>query len=84
MKILYHPKAIKFLSKLPKKTSLRVLEKIEALKKSPYSGNLDIKKLVGTKQFYRLRIANIRAIFKIDISTKTIFIRDIDYRGNIY
>lgn len=82
MQILYHPRAIKFLSKLPKKESQRVLYSIKKIQNPTFGTN--IKKLVTTKRSYRLRVGNIRVIYEIDEKGKTIFIHEIDFRGNVY
>jgi len=81
-KIYYHPRAVKFLSKIPRKTSQTVYFKINQLRDSGFWKNLDIKKLVNTQASYRLRVANIRVIF--ELNNKNIYIHEIDFRGNIY
>jgi mRNA-degrading endonuclease RelE of RelBE toxin-antitoxin system len=46
---------------------------------------LDIKKLKGElKSFSRIRVGKIRIIFQIQADTETIFIYNINFRGNIY
>ncbi|OGG28680.1 hypothetical protein A2971_03170 [Candidatus Gottesmanbacteria bacterium RIFCSPLOWO2_01_FULL_46_21] len=50
----------------------------------PFPNNLDIKKMSGTPGFYRLRSGSVRAIFEILEKQKEIWVRKIDYRGNIY
>jgi mRNA-degrading endonuclease RelE of RelBE toxin-antitoxin system len=43
-----------------------------------------VKKLKGYDEpFYRLRIGNIRVIYKLD-EANSVEVVDIDYRGNIY
>ena len=84
IEIKYHPRAIKFLRKISKKESEKILITIEQLPKSKTTGNLDIKKLINTKRTWRLRIGNIRVVYEYDIEAKIIYIHDIDFRGNIY
>ncbi|OGG03843.1 hypothetical protein A2W14_04860 [Candidatus Gottesmanbacteria bacterium RBG_16_37_8] len=84
MKLIYHPRAVKFLRKLPQKEAERVLSKIELIKTTPSQTNLDIKKLTTTKRTYRLRVGNIRVIYEIDPTSEMIYIHEIDFRGNIY
>ncbi len=50
----------------------------------PFPASLDIKKMSGTPGFYRLRSGSVRAIFEIDKNKNEIWVRKIDYRGNIY
>jgi len=40
MQILYHPRAIKFLSKLPEKESQRVLSSIEKIQNPTFGTNI--------------------------------------------
>ncbi|MBM3282984.1 hypothetical protein FJY90_01895 [Candidatus Gottesmanbacteria bacterium] len=51
---------------------------------SPFSTNLDIKKIVESTNFYRLRIGKVRIIFEILNKEKEVWIRKIGYRGGIY
>lgn len=50
----------------------------------PFPINLDTKKMSGAPGFYRLRSGSTRAIFEVLEDRKEIWIRKIDYRGNIY
>lgn len=84
MKLVFHPRAVKFLHKLPSKESARVLSKIELLEKTPIPANLDIKKLTTTQNSYRLRVGDIRVVFEIDTIGKISYIHDIDFRGSVY
>lgn len=82
--ILYHPRSLKFLKKIPKKEAANVLEKLEQPAVNPNTQNLDIKKLTTTQKSYRLRTGKIRVVYEVDSSSKTIYIQDIDFRENIY
>lgn len=50
----------------------------------PFPNTLDIKKMSGTPGFYRLRSGSVRALFEVLEKQKEIWVRKIDYRGNIY
>lgn len=84
MEILYHPRSIKFLKKISKRQAKKVIDTVEKLTSFSSTPNLDIKKLINTESCYRLRIGNIRVIFEIDDKEKSIYIHEIDFRGNIY
>lgn len=62
------------------KTIVRRLEQLDI----PFPMNLDIKKMSGVPGFYRLRSGSVRALFEVLEKQKEIWIRKIDYRGNIY
>lgn len=71
------------------KNSNQIIDKISKLKyfKTEKILNLDIKRLKGqkiSKEFYRLRIGDLRIIFEIIEKDKIIKISKVDYRGNIY
>ena len=79
MKVLLSRQAEKFLDKLSNKHALIVMNAIQGLTEEPPKG--DIRKLKGYVDEKRLRIGTIRIIFK---KTDTIYVSDIDFRGNIY
>jgi len=83
-KLFFYPQARKQLKKLHPNDRKRVLAKIELLVKNPRNQSLNIKKLVNTKNSFRLRTGDVRAIFEIEIKIRIIYIWDIDYRGSIY
>lgn len=74
----------KFLSKLDKNTTTRILDKIELLKADPYH-------LPGAKQLtghleglYRLRIGNYRAVYEINEKGHIVIVLVVGPRGDIY
>lgn len=83
-KLLFHPQSVKRLNKIHSIDKKRVLRKIDKLAKNPKDKSLDIKKLVNTKASFRLRIGNLRVIYELDSKSMTIYIWEIDYRGNVY
>ncbi len=70
---------VKFLEKLPKNISDRIIEKFEQIKENPfrylehYEGN-----------YYKIRIGDFRALIDIDFQRKILFVRIFDKRGRIY
>lgn len=82
--LLFHPQALKKLKRLHPNDKKRIVAKIDVLTHGLQSKSLDIRKLGNTKNSFRLRAGDIRAIFEVDTTRKTIYIWDIDYRGSIY
>ncbi len=80
--LLYHPRAQKFLVKIPPKKARQIIAKLEILRQNPTSKTLDTKKLVNTERGFRLRVGSIRVIY--ETSAGKIYIHDIDFRGSIY
>lgn len=82
-KIFFTARSQKELSRLASVDMNRILPKISLLS-SPFSHNLDIKKLVNCPDFYRLWGGQVRVIFEIDVTKKEVWIRKIGYRGRVY
>jgi mRNA-degrading endonuclease RelE of RelBE toxin-antitoxin system len=84
-RIFFHRKADKFLDNLDEKTKCRLLESILYLENFPeFDSNLDIVKMEGQKDFYRLRTGRIRTMFSVDKTTKTIIVLKIAQREAAY
>ena len=75
------------LKNVGKETRLRVKELIDVLEANPlFIFNLDIKKLKGFENVYRLRIGKYRILFYVDKNNKAIVLlrflkREKAYRG---
>lgn len=85
MEIRYSRDALKFLSKLDKRSIERIREAVSGLTINPPQG--DIKLMKGFSDGRkRLRIGGWRVIFRIDSENKVeiLFIIDIGNRGDIY
>ena len=85
MIIKYSKDSLKFLSKLDKKSVIRIREAISGLTLDPPKG--DIKLMQGyTDNRKRLRVGSWRIIYKYDSenSVEILFIIDIGNRGDIY
>ncbi|WP_309492728.1 type II toxin-antitoxin system RelE/ParE family toxin [Candidatus Hecatella orcuttiae] len=44
----------------------------------------DLAKLKGRENYYRLRVGDVRVVFKIDKPAKTIYVEKIGYREAVY
>ena len=85
MEIRYSRDALKFLSKLDKRSVDRIREAIAGLTVNPPQG--DIKLMKGFSDGRkRLRVGGFRVIYRIDSENKMeiLFIIDIGNRGDIY
>jgi len=65
-------KAQKQLEKLPKETHKRIVEALRILQDESFSAKLDIKKLQGYRNHYRLRIGKHRMLFELTADKTTI------------
>lgn len=91
MEIKFRKSARQFLRKLDETNADRIREKIIILKTSLEQEEelpwqiLDIKKLKGQwLGFFRIRVGDIRIIFKCDREEEQILIYDIHFRGDVY
>ena len=83
--IKYSKDALKFLSKLDKKSVLRIRQAVEGLTLNPPAG--DIKLMQGYNDGRkRLRVGSWRIIYRVanDNSVEIILVLDIGNRGDIY
>ncbi|UCB46238.1 MAG: type II toxin-antitoxin system RelE/ParE family toxin [Spirochaetota bacterium] len=76
MNIFFLKKAEKYLTSLPPRIALNILERINNIPKG------DIKPLAGRKGEYRLRVGKYRILFFI--KDEDIFVVKIDTRGDMY
>ncbi|MBI2596513.1 type II toxin-antitoxin system RelE/ParE family toxin [Candidatus Daviesbacteria bacterium] len=74
------PRAEKHFAKLPQKTQQKIFIALSKLANNPFNRELNIKKMVASKQSYRLRVGELRVIYEMDTKSKAIFILDIDFR----
>jgi len=82
LKILFDRKAKKRFSQLPSQEKEKVVRALELLELNKIR-LLNIKKLRLPKgKFYRIRVGNLRIIYE-QIRT-TVYVSEIDFRGNVY
>ncbi len=83
--MIFHRKAEKALDRLDKKAMQRLLEDILCLADfSERRSHLDIVKMEGMKDFYRLRSGRFRMMFAVDKTSGTIVILKIEQRERVY
>ena len=82
-KIFFTKKSAKNLTHLASFDAKHIFRRLQQLD-VPFPKALDIKKLSGTPDFYRLRSGRVRALFEILKNKNEIWVRKIDYRGNMY
>lgn len=71
------------LNGLEDKKRKQIILKIKQLS-FPFVESLNVKKLTGLDNFYRIRIGKIRVIFQINHEQKRIIIRKIGFRKDVY
>lgn len=74
-------KFYKKICKYPKFVQQHILKSLELLKEFPFA-HLDIKKLVGEDDLFRLRIGNYRIFFILE--ENKIYVFDVEVREKAY
>ena len=78
-KIIIKKPAKKFIDKLPKNEKIRIIKAIENL-----PDGVDIKKLKGHDNVYRLRIGDYRILYTVDNGEYTVIVINAGNRVQIY
>jgi len=79
--IVYADSVAKFIRKLSKKRQIQIIRKLDLLTVNPRL--LDIKKLKGYKDTYRVRIGNYRVLVIVNFEKKEIHVDAIGTRKKI-
>ena len=83
--LIISKRADKFLNKLNEERLFRIIQEINDLENFPFfTAPHDLVKLKGRKGYYRMRIGNLRIIFKVNKEKRKIYIEKIGYRKKIY
>ena len=91
MAVRFRKQAVKFLQRATSQDQVKIQTKLRQLVVAveekriiPFT-ELDIKKMKGEwKGFYRLKVANIRVIFVVDLDSSDVDIYVIGFRGDVY
>lgn len=76
----WHPKVRKFLQKLPKEISERILIKVRGLQEDPFRF---LEHYEG-KDYYKFRVGDYRLLIDVDFQKRTLSVEVIGHRGTIY
>ena len=82
--IKFHNDALKYLQKQDKAARNRILDHLNILAENPRHPELDIKKMQGVNDRYRLRIGSFRIIYSIHDNELIVIIIKMGSRGDIY
>lgn len=78
-------KSLKFISSLQKRDRERLKEAILVLKEDPVPiKSLDIAKIKGEKNTYRIRKGKLRIVYEVIWEQKLILIHRVNFRGGAY
>ena len=78
-------RSLKFISSLQKHDRSHLKEAMLVLKEDPVPiKSLDITKLKGEKNKYRIRKGKFRIVYEVIWEQKVILIHRVDFRGDVY
>jgi len=80
--IRYSTRARKFLKRVDRTISRRLMKKIERLREKPILS--DTKKIVGSRSLFRVRVGDYRILYEVDYRNNMIGIVKIDKRSRVY
>lgn len=81
-KLEFYPKVEKQLIKINKPERKKIFEKILLLKRNPFPKNS--RKLIHSNGYYRLRIGNYRAVYRVDDKIYLISVVSVKHRSDVY
>ena len=76
--------ARKEFQRLPKRIQGRVVEALSFLAGNPYSELLQIKKLRGVDELYRIRIGDYRLVYTVEAKELIVILVKIGHRQEVY
>jgi mRNA interferase RelE/StbE len=78
-------KAKKELEELEENLKNKIYKLLKTLERDPIPARIyDVKKLIGMKDMYRIRIGKVRIVYIIDWKDKIISVVRIGFRGKVY
>jgi mRNA interferase RelE/StbE len=83
-KVIIERQAHKKLLSLSSTEKARIAEKVYWLGLNPDAHNLDVKKLAGVNDYYRLRVGDWRLIFRRQSAIKVLIFEKVKARGDAY
>jgi mRNA interferase RelE/StbE len=82
--IEFYKEALKYLQKLDKSTRTRIVRHLEILSEDPFHPELDIKRMKGTLEDFRLRVGSYRIIYTVENDRLIIHVLKVGSRGDVY
>lgn len=79
-RILWHPKALRNLEKLPANIKQQIIKRVDKLQENPFHF---LEHYEG-QDVYKLRAGDYRALVDVDFENKTIKIQVFDHRRRVY
>lgn len=82
--IEFYKDALRYLQRLDKPTRTRIVRHLEILSENPFHLELDIKRMKGTIEKFRLRVGQYRIIYTVEDHCLVIHVLKISPHGDVY
>lgn len=83
-RIVFQKSAYKEYQKLPQQICQKVDKVFKTLISDPFDKTLDLKRIRGKQNYYRVRIGNYRIVYQVKESILLILIIRVGHRKDIY
>jgi mRNA interferase RelE/StbE len=84
MQLVYEKAAVKRLERMQPKLAAAFRTELARIAASPFATHANVAALVGTKDGFRLRHGDWRALYRIDRQAQTMFVEAVLPRGGAY
>ena len=80
---LFGKDAARVLRRMPRKTALRIRDKIDDVARDPHAPNSNVRKLTA-RPGYPLRVGDWRVIYDVDDALRILAVERVGPRGGVY
>ena len=84
MKLVFEKAAVKALARVPAKRAAAVVAALERIARDPFTRHANVKRLTGTKDGFRLRHGDWRALYYLARATDQMVVVNVKTRGEAY
>jgi mRNA interferase RelE/StbE len=84
MKLAIANKALRELARLPKDVQARMRSRFWEIAADPFATLRNVERMHGEKNWFRLRVGDWRAVYRVDIVAQTVIIEHVAKRGEVY
>lgn len=84
MKLVFEKAAVKALARMPAKRAAAIVAALERIARDPFTRHANVKRLTGTKDGFRLRHGDWRALYYLARAVDQMVIVNVKTRGEAY
>ncbi len=69
---------------MPQKAAIAMLDRLERIAAEPHAKHLNVERMTGFKDTFRLRQGDWRAVYRLVYENNQMRVLVVDVRGNVY